>query len=46
MSLEVPETEKHKMDKEKIAKTDDVGSKDTKKTNEKDPASVKETKKK
>jgi len=38
--------DKKEGDKEKIVKTDDVGSKDTKKTNEKDPASVKETKKK
>jgi len=38
--------DKKEGDKEKTAKTGDVGSKDTKKTNDKDPASVKETKKK
>ena len=38
--------DKKEDDKEKIGKTDDVVSKDTKRTNEKDPASGKETKKK
>ena len=38
--------DKKEGDKEKIGKTDDVVSKDTKRTNEKDPASGKETKKK
>ena len=38
--------DKKEGDKEKIGKTDDVVSKDTKRTNEQDPASGKETKKK
>ena len=38
--------DKKEGDKEKIGKTDDVVSKDTKRANEKDPASGKETKKK
>jgi len=45
-ATDTEDKDKKEGDKEKIAKTDDVGSKDTKKTNEKDPASVKETKKK
>ena len=45
-ATDTEDKDKKEGDKEKTAKTDDVGSKDTKKTNEKDPASVKETKKK